>query len=161
MNARTEPNVLFPVFWPEGSPPPDVAGWVFASLRGHIHYAQAVVEIARRNGGGGFLRVELGPERHPHTHDGKPYVWSMATAEWDRGVLELSPGVDRPGELRAGPTQKRFTAQVLVPNGTPTPDKATALVECDAFHAAALRKLEAAGLNETTGVVAALDGGAT
>jgi hypothetical protein len=156
---RPEPDVLFPVVYPAGSKPPTIAAWLFRGLERHVHYAQAVAEIARRNGGGGHMLVELKPNTWEHTHNGQRYTGAIAVARWNRSRLELSAGVERPDELRAGPTQKRFTAQVLVPNGTDTPDTATALVECRTFHADALRELEAQGWTDSVGVLVAMDGG--
>lgn len=158
-NPRMEPTVLFPVYWPVDADPPAVAGWLLWALKTHVRYVQAVAEIARRNGGGGHLTVALKPDTWKTTVGGKRYAGAIADARWDRTPLELSPGVQHADRLHAGPTQTCFTAQVLVPNGTDTPDKATAVLECDGFHADALRRLEAAGWDETTGVVLAMDGG--
>ena len=161
IDAQVEPHVLFPVFWPADSTPPDIAAWVCHCLKMHIVHAQAVAEIARRNGGGGHLRVELTPGRWDHAMDGSRYTGAIAEGQWTRERLELSANVsaDDADALRAGPTQRCFTAQVEIPNGTAMPDVATARVECTGFHANALRTLEARGLDKRTAVLAAMDGG--
>lgn len=158
---RVEPAVFFPAMWPADSTPPDIAGWVCRCLKMHIMYAQAVVEIARRNGGGGHLRVKLTPGRWDHAMDGARYAGAIVEGKWSREWLELSADVsaDDADALRAGPTQRCFTAQVEIPNGTAMPDVATARVDCTGYHADALRTLEAQGLDERTAVLAAMDGG--
>ena len=163
--ARIEPHVLFPVVWPAelAGATDGVLPWVVSSIETHHRYMAAVAEIARRNGGGGWLLVERMDDKPPATVplDGKCWGHTIMLARWVRHVDEMPNAVSDHGPtlslLQKPPTQTEFTTAVVWATGTTPAWSAMRVV--GAFHADHLAALERGGLDEHTAVVAAMDGG--
>jgi len=153
--VRHVPTVLFPVCIPEAVTAQSAVSCVMESLTMHRRYLCGAAEVARRNGGGGHLRVEVkGACGEPQLLEGRRWLAYLAEASWFR-----EPVQSRVEALRRGPSQACFTVAVDLEHEGRTARCSFRMESKDKRLAGHLADCERLGADATTCVWMAMDCG--
>lgn len=154
-DVRHVPTVFFPVVIPEAVTAESAMGCVMESLSMHRRYLCGAAEIARRNGGGGHLAVEVSETcGEPQLLEGRRWQAYVARASWTRdrvrSVMET---------LHRGPSQTGFTVAVRVEHEGRTARCACRMEAKDKPLAGHLAECERLGAAASTVAWMAMDAG--
>lgn len=154
-DVRPVPTVFFPVFIPEAVTAESAMGCVMESLSLHRRYLCGAAEIARRNGGGGYLAVEVSEAcGEPQLLEGRRWQAYLARASWTRDRVRSEMEA-----LRRGPSQTCFTVAVRVEHEGRTARRACRMEAKDKPLAGHLAECERLGADASTVVWMAMDAG--